>query len=336
MKKILFTLALSLLLTSSVSAAEFNTNLKYGSKGSDVTKLQEFLTEQNLYSGPITGKFFSLTLKAVKDFQRRELISPASGFFGSLTRAKVNEILDNQLVDSNVEEGNDPVIVPESPVSPEVQRLSDLLGAVQNQNVLLQNSLDLQKSEADRLRALADAEQARLQAIEQARVDAENLARQQADTEASKPLYTSEQLKAKYLNYADGGPRLLLFVSSHSLTPLWSDGSTGPSNPSGETRTLVGYTFTVNFSRSGSLSNWGDAKVVFNGQTIINKGERVWNDDGSPCVSGCGSGVSISGLDASKSYHFQIIYPSPGREDSVYEGTITAPISLETSHLNLL
>jgi hypothetical protein len=138
MKKILLGLALSLFFILPTSAAEFNTNLKYGSKGADVTKLQEFLAEQDLYTGPITGNFFSLTLKAVKAFQLREAINPVSGFFGNLTRARVNTILDTQLVDSEVEAVSDPVVSEPAPVSAEVLRLNEILGAVQSQNQLLQ------------------------------------------------------------------------------------------------------------------------------------------------------------------------------------------------------
>lgn len=165
MKKIvIFAAFFSLFFINSVSAAEFNTNLKYGSKGNDVIKLQEFLNEQGLYNGPITGNFFSLTLKAVKALQTREAISPVSGFFGNLTRAKVNDILDSQLAESVSESVNEPVVSEPAPVSAEVLRLNEILGVVQNQNKLLQDSLALQQAEAQRLRAIADAADAKAQA----------------------------------------------------------------------------------------------------------------------------------------------------------------------------
>jgi hypothetical protein len=78
------------------SAAIFNNNLSYGISGSsDVTALQQFLQTQGIYSGPITGNFFSLTRAAVKTFQTQNNIAPTSGYFGPITRAKANGILDS-------------------------------------------------------------------------------------------------------------------------------------------------------------------------------------------------------------------------------------------------
>ena len=77
-----------------ISQASFDTNFKYGSRDERIKEIQEFLTDQGLYSGPITGNYYSLTRKAVIAFQARENISPAYGFWGSLTRAKANSIKD--------------------------------------------------------------------------------------------------------------------------------------------------------------------------------------------------------------------------------------------------
>lgn len=92
------------LLSSQVSfgAEQFNRDLSFGfQQDSDITKLQEFLSDKGLYSGPITGNFFSLTLKAVKAFQVREGIMPAAGYFGPKTRARANELLGAQVQASN-------------------------------------------------------------------------------------------------------------------------------------------------------------------------------------------------------------------------------------------
>lgn len=94
MKKLLQSAALLLLLVPSLSFAAFDTNLKYGASGPAVTEMQEFLTDQGIYKGPITGNFYTLTLKAVKDFQARESITPVSGFWGMLSRAKAVAKLD--------------------------------------------------------------------------------------------------------------------------------------------------------------------------------------------------------------------------------------------------
>ena len=78
---------------SLVHAQNFTNSLYYGlQNNAEVSQLQEFLTAQGLYSGPITGNFYTLTLNAVKAFQVREGISPAAGYFGPLTIAAVNKV----------------------------------------------------------------------------------------------------------------------------------------------------------------------------------------------------------------------------------------------------
>ena len=77
--------------------ASLNTDLQYGSTGQDVTALQEFLKQQNVYSGPISGNFYSLTLTAVKKFQSAEGITPVSGYVGPVTRGEINQILAGQV-----------------------------------------------------------------------------------------------------------------------------------------------------------------------------------------------------------------------------------------------
>lgn len=59
----------------------------------DVQELQEFLTTQGDYSGPISGNFFSLTLQGVKRFQTKNGVSPASGYFGAISRGVANNLL---------------------------------------------------------------------------------------------------------------------------------------------------------------------------------------------------------------------------------------------------
>ena len=83
------------LATSLAHAQSFTGNLHYGLQNNvQVTQLQEFLTTQGLYSGPITGNFYSLTLSAVKKFQTQQGIIPASGYFGPITIATVNKITE--------------------------------------------------------------------------------------------------------------------------------------------------------------------------------------------------------------------------------------------------
>src|SRR3989338_2469349 len=100
MKKYLFAGTLLGLLLSLAALALLDTNLHYGSTGKDVISLQEFLKQQNVYSGPISGNFYSLTLAGVKKFQSAEGITPISGYVGPITRGVINQILDGQVASS--------------------------------------------------------------------------------------------------------------------------------------------------------------------------------------------------------------------------------------------
>ena len=63
-------------------AESFNRDLYFGLKNDpDVSRLQDFLIIEDLYSGPVTGNFWYLTLEGVKKFQIREGITPVSGYF---------------------------------------------------------------------------------------------------------------------------------------------------------------------------------------------------------------------------------------------------------------
>ena len=98
-KKILAASVLALFLAHvpSVSAATiFDHNLSYGTTGDpEVSQLQQFLTEQGLYSGPISGNFFSLTRSAVEAFQKANGL-PSTGYFGPLSQTLANKLASNQ------------------------------------------------------------------------------------------------------------------------------------------------------------------------------------------------------------------------------------------------
>ncbi len=75
------------------AVTDFNQNLYYGLKNnSEVKRLQEFLTDQKVYSGPVTGNFFALTREGVKKFQVQNGIEPAIGYFGPKSRAAANKL----------------------------------------------------------------------------------------------------------------------------------------------------------------------------------------------------------------------------------------------------
>jgi peptidoglycan hydrolase-like protein with peptidoglycan-binding domain len=83
--------------SSSSSSHTFTRDLKSGMTGSDVTQLQQYLIKAN--SGPAARKlkaygtttnFGTLTQAALIEFQKKNGIKPASGYFGAITRAYVN------------------------------------------------------------------------------------------------------------------------------------------------------------------------------------------------------------------------------------------------------
>jgi|GEM_PF-1253211 len=69
----------------------FTTRLAFGSTGEAVTALQNILTGNGFYSGPITGYFGALTRAAVKAFQSAKGIDPI-GIVGPQTRAALNSL----------------------------------------------------------------------------------------------------------------------------------------------------------------------------------------------------------------------------------------------------
>ena len=69
-------------------------NLRYRNYGDQVIALQNILIKQGYLTSQATGYFGVLTLKAVKDFQRANEITP-TGFVGPLTRAALERVVGN-------------------------------------------------------------------------------------------------------------------------------------------------------------------------------------------------------------------------------------------------
>jgi murein L,D-transpeptidase YcbB/YkuD len=67
--------------------------LKEGSKGSEVTKLQEALKKLNFYSGIVDGVFGAKTQEAVINFQKSQQLV-ADGIVGEKTWSKLNAALE--------------------------------------------------------------------------------------------------------------------------------------------------------------------------------------------------------------------------------------------------
>ena len=78
------------------SPTEFTRNLFQGLSGVDVSRLQQFLIDEDVYpESLVTGYFGSLTKAAVIRFQMHNGITPSVGYFGSLSRAQSESIITN-------------------------------------------------------------------------------------------------------------------------------------------------------------------------------------------------------------------------------------------------
>ncbi len=73
-------------------AFRFTEDLSEGMQSDNVTELQNRLTSEGVYSGPVTGYFGSLTLAGVKEYQAKHSL-PTTGFVGPMTRAELNAAL---------------------------------------------------------------------------------------------------------------------------------------------------------------------------------------------------------------------------------------------------
>lgn len=92
-------------------------NLKFGTSGTEVRSLQEFLrTLPGIYPEKlVTGYFGLFTERAVKRFQERNGIK-TTGIVGPLTRAKLNEFLTKKV--------SAPGVIPaEFPISPDLEKI---------------------------------------------------------------------------------------------------------------------------------------------------------------------------------------------------------------------
>ncbi len=100
--------------STATCAITFARNLTTGSVGTDVKALQQFLNAKGYMvaasgagsMGMETMTFGSLTTKALAKFQAANAISPAVGYFGPITRAKVNSMCTPSTGGGNTGGGN--------------------------------------------------------------------------------------------------------------------------------------------------------------------------------------------------------------------------------------
>src|SRR3989344_5050988 len=100
------------------SPINFTRNLTIGSRGTDVTELQELLRGQGLLNAEPTGYFGTLTKEAVRDFQRTRGISD-TGYVGTLTRGALTNLnLANSNDDAFLPPPGDPRVPTTNPSNP--------------------------------------------------------------------------------------------------------------------------------------------------------------------------------------------------------------------------
>lgn len=149
-----------------VSSAAFDKDLFYGLQlDAQVSEMQELLIDEGVYSGPITGNFFSLTLKGVKNFQAKHSINQ-TGYFGPLSRAKANEILAAKGVtpSSVVSESGTPTSTPPTVISKNTNDTVTFVNALLEQVKILQQQITVLQSQQQ---AQTQAVQQQTQTLEQ-------------------------------------------------------------------------------------------------------------------------------------------------------------------------
>ena len=91
---VVFAFAFTLINTAQGENIAFTQNLSLGMRGSEITALQQLLiTSGFLKIQSPTSYFGALTKKALIEWQKSMNISPASGFFGPISRGKINPVV---------------------------------------------------------------------------------------------------------------------------------------------------------------------------------------------------------------------------------------------------
>lgn len=92
---LLFSFFILFNISSAQSTSSFTRDLKLGSKGNDVTALQNYLIANKyltMPAGAAKGTFGPLTQKALIQYQKANGITPASGYFGAKSRGKLTGV----------------------------------------------------------------------------------------------------------------------------------------------------------------------------------------------------------------------------------------------------
>jgi len=252
------------LILSGVSLAHaqvFTENLYYGlQNNSQVSQLQEFLTSQGLYSGPITGNYYFLTMSAVKAFQSQQGITPAAGYFGPLTLAAANKIADAEVGASNAQ-----AITETGTSTPSAQTSSTAqlqLQALLQEVALLEQQLQTQQSSTQAVQNLQTQVQQQTQTLQQIASTTQPIA-----TTAPQP----SQAQAPTVSFTVNGTNSVTIPYDTAATISWSSTNTNSCNisPSGWSGTsgsqstgnlTVSQTYSISCSGAGG-SPWASVTV---------------------------------------------------------------------------
>ena len=289
---------LAVFIISGVSLAHaqsdiFTQNLYYGLRNnSQVSQLQEFLTSQNLYSGPTTGNFYFLTLGAVKAFQAQQGISPAAGYFGPMTMAAANKIADAEVGASNAQAINEtgtstPSLTPASS-TPQLQ-----LQALLQEVALLQQQLQTQQSSTQVIQNLQTQVQQQTQTIQQQGQTLQQIASNTQSIASTTPQPSRTQ--APTANFTvNGSANSITIPYNASATISWSTTNANSCNvtPSGwsgisgnqSTGNLTAsQTFTLSCSGAGGSTS---ASVTVNVSATPSASAITVTSDGSQPSAG--------------------------------------------------
>ncbi len=265
---------LGILLSSVIAAkadSSFSKDLYFGmQKDSEVIKLQEFLSGEGLYSGPITGNYFSLTMKAVIAFQKREGVT-ASGYFGPKSRTKADVILGSQIQASEAQAIAETGSTTTTPIPPKttndvVNALQSQLDALLQQVVLLQGQLKAQQQTQQSVQALQTQVSQQTQTLQQIQQNTSPAPIPAPIVDTTPKLDFDRQSPTSYI--LEGSGQSFSWTSSNVST-CTASGDWSGSRPANGTESLS-FTKTGSYTYTLTCSNNSGAQVSKTLNVVVN------------------------------------------------------------------
>ena len=295
-----------------VSAKTFDSNLYFGiTNNPDVQMLQEFLTDQGVYSGPITGNFFSLTLAGVKNYQSQNNITPAAGFFGPITRSKANDILSVQLNTSDQQAVTEtgaiaPTVTQNATTNSNqlIQTLQTQILALQQQLIQMQQqnqTIQNQQTQIQSQQTQIQSQQTQIQQNQQSQISSiQQQTNQQTSTNQQTTTQTSTQTQIQNQ-----------VVQQSALSPSLS---------SDLIYFVTNYPKAISAEFASNIRDPYQKRPGFSWEFYVN--DQKINSDSSQFI--------INNLAPETIYNYKLIYKEPGREDSIKVGTFKTLSKLKT------